>query len=315
MSFKVVVVTRSFGSTSSEPMEILEQHDCEVVRVDEQVPDTVLLEALSAADGLIVGGRKITGSLMSACPRLRVISKHGVGVDHIDVESATAQGIIVTNTPGANANGVADLTIALMLISARPILSANEALLRGEWGTHPGIELWRKTLGLIGLGAIGSAVAKRATGFDMTVLVHDPFVTHDVIHDVGATAASLDELLSASDFVSLHASLTEDTRAIITTSTLARMKPSAYLINTARGDLVDEEALYSALAEGRLAGAALDVFAEEPPRRTDLLSLPNVVATPHIGSHSIESTTNVSTMAAQNTVLALCQQPPISQVN
>jgi len=311
----VVVATRSFGSTSNEPRKILEEHDCAIVLVDERASDAALLDALSTADGLIVGGRQITASFINACPRLRVISKHGVGVDHINLGAAAARGVIVTNTPGANANGVADLTFALMLAVARPIIEANAALKRGEWGRYPGVELWQKTIGLVGLGAIGSAVAKRAAGFDMTVLVHDPFVDHDTARDVGAATASLDELLQVSDFVSLHATLTEDTRAIITASMLARMKRSAYLINTARGELVDEEALFRALATGRLAGAALDVFAVEPPTRVDLVNLPNVVATPHIGSHSVESTTNVSTMAARNTVLVLTQQSPISQVN
>lgn len=315
MRHKVVVVTRSFGSTSNEPGEILERNDCEVVRVDEQEPDNILLEDLSTADGLIVGGRRITGSLMSACPRLRVISKHGVGVDHIDVDSATARGIVVTNTPGANANGVADLALALMLAVARPIISASDALKRGAWGTYQGVELWEKTLGLIGLGAIGSAVAKRAHGFDMNILVFDPFVSADTVREVGATAVSLEELLSASDFVSLHVPLTDATRSIVTTSTLALMKPSSYLINTARGELVDEDALYTALTTERLAGAGLDVLAEEPPSRTELVNLPNVVATPHIGSHSIESITNVSTMAARNAVLVLTDQTPTSQVN
>lgn len=315
MSIKVVVVTRSFGSTSDEPRAILERNGCEVVRVDEQEPDDVLLEDLSTADGVIVGGRRITGTLMSACPRLRVISKHGIGVDRIDVDSATARGIVVTNTPGANANGVADLVLALMLAVARPIISGSDALKRGDWGTYQGVELWEKTLGLIGLGAIGSAVAKRAHGFDMNVLVFDPFVSGDTVREAGATAVSREELLSASDFVSLHVPLTDTTRSIITASTLALMKPSSYLINTARGELVDEDALYAALTTGRLAGAGLDVFAEEPPSRTELVNLPNVVATPHIGSHSIESITKVSTMAARNAVLVLTDQTPISQVN
>ena len=188
MRNKVVIVTRSFGSTSDEPRDILERNDCDVVRVDEQEPDSVLLEALSTADALIVGGRLISESLMSACPKLRVISKHGVGVDHIDVDAAAARGIIVTNTPGANANGVADLALALMLAVARPIMSASDALKRGEWGTYQGVELWEKTLGLIGLGAIGSAVAKRAHGFDMDILVFDPFVSDDTVQGAGAAS-------------------------------------------------------------------------------------------------------------------------------
>jgi D-3-phosphoglycerate dehydrogenase len=312
---QVVVVTRSFGTTSNEPWEILADHDCEVVRVDEDASDSELLSAIASADGLIVGGRFITADLIDRSPQLRVISKHGVGVDHIDIEAAAAHGIVVTNTPGANANGVADLTIALMLAVARPILSGNAALRRGEWGRYPGVELWQKTLGLIGLGAIGTAVAKRAAGFDMRVLVYDPFIGADTIREVGAEEATLDDLLSESDFVSLHVPLTGDTRAIITTSSLSHMKPTAYLINTARGELVDEDALYAALIDGRIAGAGLDVFANEPPVGNDLVDLPNVVATPHIGSHSAESTTNVSTMAAENTVLVLEGRPPISQVN
>ncbi len=314
MTYKVVVATRSFGSTSDIPWDILREGQCEVVIVDVETSNEELMQALRDADGLIVGNRAINSELMQAAPRLKVISMHGVGVDHIDLVAASQQGISVTNCPGANANGVADLTLALMLVVSRPIISANRALRNGQWGKHPGVEIWQKTLGLIGLGKIGLGVARRALGFEMELLVYDPFVDQVTITELGATAVSLKDLLRQSDYVSLHTPLTEQTRGLITEERFKLMKPTAFLINTARGELINEDALYAALKAKTIAGAALDVFSEEPPTNFDLINLPEVIATPHIGTHSRESTTNVSILSAKNTVLTLQNNTPISKV-
>ncbi len=314
MTYKVVVATRSFGSTSDIPWDILREGQCEVVIVDVETSNEELMQALRDADGLIVGNRAINSELMQAAPRLKVISMHGVGVDHIDLVAASQQGISVTNCPGANANGVADLTLALMLVVSRPIISANRALRNGQWGKHPGVEIWQKTLGLIGLGKIGLGVARRALGFEMELLVYDPFVDQVTITELGATAVSLEDLLRQSDYVSLHTPLTEQTRGLITEERFKLMKPTAFLINTARGELINEDALYAALKAKTIAGAALDVFSEEPPTNFDLINLPEVIATPHIGTHSRESTTNVSILSAKNTVLTLQNNTPISKV-
>ncbi|MDJ0959953.1 MAG: phosphoglycerate dehydrogenase [Acidimicrobiia bacterium] len=314
LGHKVAVVSRSFGSTSNEPWEILHEQNCSVVRVDESLDDTALVDGIRDAEAIIIGGHPLTGSVIRSCPRLRVISMNGVGVDHIDIEAATAQSVVVTNCPGTNANGVAELTIALMLAVARPIVSGNRALQSGQWGHFPGIEIAGKTLGVIGMGAIGSTVTRLASCLSMNVLVCDPHVVPSAIEAAGAVQAGFEELLTSADFVSLHVPLSGTTAGIISAEALALMKPTAFLINTARGELVDEAALANALHAGRLAGAGLDVFTEEPPRHSDLIGLSNVVGTPHMGSHSIESTTRASVMAAHNTVLALKGEPPLSTV-
>lgn len=312
---KVVVATRSFGSTSEKPWDVLARGGCEPVNVDvSEISDEALAEALEDADGLIVGGRPVTADIMARAPRLKVISMHGVGVDHIDLEAARTQGITVANCPHANFNGVADLTMGLILAVARRIPEASQALQRGEWGRFMGVEIWKKTLGLVGFGRVGRAVAGRAAGFQMRLLVCDPYVPDDEIEEAHGRAVSLDALTAEADFVSLHTPLTDETRHMINREALQRMKPKAYLINTARGELVDEKALYEALVQGAIAGAALDVFAEEPPAESPLLELPNVVATPHIGAHSRESTTNASIMAARNVVQALHAGEPVHRV-
>lgn len=315
MSYKVVVATRSFGSTSQRPWEVLSDGSCEAVRVDiSKTSDRELADVLSDADGFIVGGRPVTADILAGASRLKIISMHGVGVDHIDLAAAKRQGVIVANCPGANFNSVADLTLGLMLAVARQIPRANQAVHRGEWGRSAGVEIWQKTLGLVGLGAIGRGVARRAAGFEMSVLAYDPYLSAAGVESLGAKAVPLNRLLAEADFVSLHAPLTGKTRNLIDMAALRRMKATAYLINTARGELVDEEALYEGLAQNLIAGAALDVFAKEPPIGNPLLELPNVVATPHMGAHSLEAITNVSILAARNIVQAFQTGEPLHRV-
>lgn len=315
MPYKVVVATRSFGTTSEEPWHVLAKGDCEPIVVDiSQVTDEEFGELLRDADGLIVGRRPVTAEIIASASRLKVISMHGVGVDHIDLEAAKPQGVAVANCPDANFNSVADLTLGLMLAVARQIPQASQAVQRGEWGRFSGVEIWEKTLGLVGLGRIGCGVARRAAGFRMSVLVYDPYLAVSRVEEVGGRAVSLDELLAEADFVSLHAPLNEETLHMMNREALRRMKPTAYLINTSRGELVDEEALYEALTQGVIAGAALDVFTKEPPSDSPLLGLPNVVATPHIGGHSREATTNASITSARNVVQALQTGEPVHRV-
>jgi len=316
MTYKVVIATRSFGSTSDRPWEILAEAGCGPVKVDiNKAADEELTAALRDADAAIVGSRPITAEMINATRQLKVICMHGVGVDHINCEAARAKGVIVANCPGANSDSVADLTIGLMLAAARQIPQRALALQRGEWGHSVGVEIWQKTLGLVGLGRTGRGVAQRATGFKMRILVYDPYLSPTVIEEVGERSASLDELLAEADIVSLHAPATQETHHLINRETLRRMKPTAYLINTARGDLVDEAALCEALTQGLMAGASLDVFAQEPPESdSPLLKLPNVVATPHIGAHSREATTNASVMAARNVAQALQTGEPLHRV-
>jgi D-3-phosphoglycerate dehydrogenase len=185
---------------------------------------------------------------------------------------------------------------------------------QGQWGRHSGSELWNKTLGLIGLGRIGRGVAKRALGFDMKVLAYDPYVSQEQIQPLEVTLTSLDQVIAAADFLSVHAALTDVTRNMIGADQLRAMKPGAYLINTSRGGLVDEAALYQALAEGQIAGAALDTFVDEPPLGSPLLQLDNVVLTPHVGAHTREAIERVGILAARNVVQALQTGEPVCRV-
>jgi len=239
---------------------------------------------------------------------------HGVGVDHIDLKAAARLGIIVANCPGTNNQAVADLTIGLMLALARQIPAVDRKLRQHIWGRHSGSELWQKTLGLVGLGRVGCDVARRALGFEMKILAYDPYVSAAQARASQVTLAPLDEVIAAADFLSLHASLTDETRGLIGAAQLRQMKPTAYLINTARGGLVDEAALYQALTEGVIAGAALDAFAEEPPWNSLLLTLDNVVVTPHIGAHTREAIERVGLLAVQNVVQALQTGEPVCRV-
>ena len=257
---------------------------------------------LADADALIVrSATRVTAELLGHGPRLRVIGRAGVGVDNIDVEAATRRGILVMNTPGGNAVSVAEHTLALLLALTRSVPQWSAAVHAGRWEKSgaAGIELRGKTLGLIGLGRVGIEVARRAHGLEMDVLACDPYISEKVAREVGAELVPLAELLARSDFVSLHAALGPATDKIINAATIGQMKRGARLVNTARGELVDETALAEALRSGRLAGAALDVFAEEPPRGSPLLGLPNVIATPHVAGSTEEAQEEVGYLIAQ----------------
>jgi len=316
MSVRVLIATRSFGSTSPKPWDVLAQAGFETIRADltQKMTEERLIALLDDVDGAIIGAMPMTARVFEGAPKLKVVSTHGVGFDHVDLEAAARHGVIVANCPGANDQAVADLAIGLMVCLARQVVPANRDLRNGEWKNYQGNELWKKTLGLIGLGRIGRAVARRAGGFDMNVLAYDPFVDARQAEAAGTRPASFDEVISSADYLSLHLVLNDQTRNIIGKKELERMKPSAFLINTARGGLVDEDALYTALEAGKLAGAALDVFSEEPPLEQGLLYLPNVVATPHIGAHSKEAIERVGVLAAQNVVQALQTGEPVFRV-
>ena len=267
------------------------------------------LSALGRVDAWIVRGRsQVDGpALRSAAPRLRVVGRTGVGVDNIDLEAARQLGVTVVTAPEASTTGVAELTLGLMLALARDIPAADAALRRGEWpkASMIGSELEGKTLGLVGFGRIGRAVAARAAAFGMSLLAFDPYLDDDAIRAGGAEPASLETLLAGSDYVSLHLPLTAETRGVFDRSAIARMKPGARLVCAARGGLIDEQALHQALAEGRLAGAALDVFAQEPPRDLALLQHPRLVATPHLGAQTVEAQARVAIEITHKVLAAL----------
>ena len=249
---------------------------------------------LPGMDGYIAGLDTIDAVAIDAADHLRVIARYGAGVDRVDVEAAKARGIVVANTPGANTVSVAELAVGLILALARSIPVANHATKAGEWPRLRGLSLEGKIVGLLGFGAIGKQVARRLTGFDCTLLAYDPFPDHDFAAANGVGLVSLDDVLSRADFLSLHLPALPSTRGLVDAGLLARMKPGAYLINTARGELIIEQDLLAALESGHIRGAALDAFQTEPPGADNpLLALPQVIATPHTGAHTDGATSSM----------------------
>lgn len=266
--------------------------------------------ALETAQAWILGTPPVTRSLLERYPQLKVIARRGVGYDSIDVAAAKALGRLLTNTPGGGEPAVADHALAMMLAVGKRLAESHMRMQTGDWRAIVGTELYGKTVGLIGLGRIGRMVAKRLQGFDARVVVYDPYLDDASASAAGVARCSLEDLLRQSDFISLHAPLTPDTRHLINADTLRMVKRGAVLVNTSRGELVDELALLSALEEGALAGAGLDVFAGEkdPQARAtaqQLLALPNVIGTPHTAASTRESLARANAMAADCVAAAL----------
>lgn len=295
---RVLVLARTFGKYSNEPLKLLQDHGFEIVR-----KETINSEDLKDFDAIIVGIQKITRQMLERSS-VKIIAKHGVGVDNIDLEAATEFGIPVTITPNANAISVAELTMCFIFALSKKLIDLHKTLYeKRQFVSTTGIELFGKVLGVIGFGAIGKEVARRALCLGMHVLVYDPYVQEDLLKELGAEKATLEELLKRSDFVSLHVPLNESTRGLIDREKLSLMKQTAYLINTARGGVVDEAALIEALKSGRIAGAALDVFEPEPlPPDSPLFECPNLIMTPHVGAHTYEAILRMNMMAAESIV-------------
>ena len=264
-------------------------------------PDA-LRRIIGAYDGLAIrSATKVTPKLLEEADRLKVIGRAGIGVDNVDIPAATARGIIVMNTPFGNSITTAEHAIAMMFALARQIPQANDSTRAGKWekSRFMGVELTGKTLGIIGAGNIGSIVADRALGLCMKVVAYDPYLTQMRAVDLGIDKVELDELLARADFITLHTPLTDATRGIIDRAALARTKPGVRIVNCARGGLIDEAALREAIESGHVAGAALDVFAEEPARDNPLFDLDQVIATPHLGASTSEAQENVALQVAE----------------
>jgi len=260
-----------------------------------------LNKEIAEADALIVrSATKVTAELLDLAPKLRAVGRAGVGVDNIDLEAATKRGVLVMSTPGGNSVSVAEHTFALLLALARQVPRLDKAIHEGRWekSSAAGTEVRGKTLGLIGLGRIGSEVAVRAEAFDMRVLAYDPYISEAAAREVSVELVPLDKLQAESDFISLHTALSPATQDLINAATIEKMKTGARVINAARGELIDEAALAAALKSGKLAGAALDVFAEEPPKNSPLVGLSNVIATPHVAGSTTEAQEEVGTQVA-----------------
>ena len=267
-----------------------------------RAPEQLATDVADAEAIVVRSATKVTAPLIHAAPRLRVIARAGTGVDNVDVPAASTRGIVVMNAPGANSISVAELAVALMLALARHVPAADAAMKQGKWEKKKflGEEVREKTLGLAGLGRIGQEVARRAASFDMRIIAHDPFISEDVAGDLGVELVSLDDLFARSDFLSLHMPSTPTTKNIVNAERLRKAKKGIRIINTARGDLIDESALADAIESGHVGGAALDVFQKEPTVDHRLQTLPQVVATPHIAASTREGQelVGMETMAA-----------------
>jgi len=315
---RVLVTPTTFGKGDPALRSTLEKTVGEVIfnPMARPLRPSELLPLVKEVDGWIAGLDQIDSSVIEAAGRLQVIARYGVGVDQVDVEAATQRGIVVTNTPGANSVAVAELAIALMLDLGRQICQADKAIRSGQWPRYSGVGLGGKTVGLVGFGAIGREVASRLKPFGCRIVVTDPCVGTDCADTYAVELVPMDELLSSSDFVSLHASLNPSTLGMVGDTFLKKMKKGAFLVNTARGELIDEEALRDALEKGYLRGAALDCFREEPPPPDHpLLHLPQIIATPHTGSHTDEATNAMGWMSLKACLAVLGGEKPAHVVN
>jgi D-3-phosphoglycerate dehydrogenase len=285
-----VLVTDGVSDSGLSPL--LEDSRFEVVRVDKSSSDE-FAEALGEAEALIVrSSTKVTGEMMDLGKKLRVVGRAGVGIDNIDLGACTQRGVAVMNSPAGNTVAAAELTMALILSAVRRVAEADRTMRGGKWDRSrlQGVQLKDRTLGLVGAGRIGSEVAIRCRAFGMDVVAYDPYLTAERAEDLGLALTDLDEVLRTADIISLHVPLNDETTHLIDDEAISRMKPGAFLVNVSRGGVVDEEALARALTEGRLAGAALDVFETEPLAADDpLLALDNIVLTPHLGASTVEA--------------------------
>ncbi|HBT47348.1 MAG TPA: phosphoglycerate dehydrogenase [Peptococcaceae bacterium] len=300
-----------------EGLKILEEAGLEV-EARGKMDEEDLKQSLPLYEALIVrSATRVTAAALAAARELRIIGRAGVGTDNIDVAAATERGILVVNAPEGNTVAAAEHTLALMLAMARNIPQADKLLKEGVWEKKKflGVELRHKTLGILGLGKIGSEVARRARAFEMRLLAYDPFVPPEQAERLEVSLAPLEQVLREADFLTVHLPLTKDTYHLLGRRELGLMKPGARLLNVARGGIVDEEALYEALSRGHLAGAALDVFEQEPATSSPLFELDNVVVTPHLGASTAEAQRAVAVEVARDVVRCLRGEPVHNAVN
>jgi D-3-phosphoglycerate dehydrogenase len=291
---KILITPRSFGKNDDTPFKMLESKGIEIVRNDTGgiMTEEALKAAVSGVDGIIIGVDPLTADVMAAAPGLRAIAKYGVGTDNIDLDYCKEKGIPVSKTIGANSEAVADYTFALILALARKIPMIDRQCRKKDWAKITTSDVSGKKIGLIGLGAIGKGVAKRAKGFGMEVYAYDIYWDEEYALESDVKYAAVEGIIKECDFISLHTPLTEETRNMIGKNELELMKKDAFIVNTARGGLIDEDALLEALIEGRIGGAGLDVFSKEPPDDDRWYTLDNVI----LGSHCSASTTGAADM-------------------
>lgn len=316
--FTVLVTANAFresGAEAEKPIlaaggEVLYPHRMGPLAAEELIP------WLQRADAVIAATDPYTGAVLNACPRLRVIARWGTGYDSVDLAACVERGVVACNAPGMNVETVADYVFGVMLALARKFPHQMAVMSSGGWAEVRGVELFRKTIGIVGFGSIGRAVARRARGFDCRVLAYDPFLSSEQVRDRGGEPATLDRVFQEADFVTLHASLTGDNRGMVHERLLRSMKPGAYFVNAARGPLVDEEALIRALREGWIAGAAVDAYTVEPLRPDHpFRHLPNCLATPHSAFNTVEACAATNRAVAEAVVTGLCGGRPAFTLN
>ena len=302
---KVLVTPTSIKQDSNSPaMEKLRSFATTLVfnTTGKALSENDLISLIADCDGCVAGVDYFTARVLEAAPKLKVISRYGVGFDQIDLAAAKARNVVVCNTPGANSNAAADLTFALLLCLARKMPFLDKKTREGQWPRSIGIELYEKTLGILGLGQVGRAVARRASGFSMRVIAYSPDIDKKYAEANGIVATDFDTVIREADFLTLHCPLTDVTRHFISADEMRSMKKGAILINTARGGIVDEAAAYDFLVSGHLRGMGMDVYETEPPLDSPLLTLENVMLTPHTGSHTTEATDAMAGMSVQNLI-------------
>jgi D-3-phosphoglycerate dehydrogenase len=312
LGFKVLITPRSFEHIKDKFLELLKDAEIEVVMnpYGRVIKEDEMVELIKDMDGIIVGIDPITKRVIDNASKLKVISKYGVGVDNIDLESAKERNIVVTNTPNANSNAVAELTVGLIISVLRNIPLSDRRVREKKWDRFIGYELYRKTLGVIGTGSIGKRVIKLLRGFDLNILCYDKFPDYEWAEKENVKYVNFDELLKRSDIITIHIPLTEETRHLISERELSLMKKTAVIINTSRGGIINERDLYKFLKEGKIYGAGLDVLEDEPPQNSALIELDNVVITSHIGAHTQESIENMAFMAIDNLISVLKGKEP-----
>ena len=315
-SYKVLVASRSFGKATPDVFERLKAAGAEIVPnpLERAPTEADMLSLIKDVDVLISGTEPVSKRVLAVANTLRGIAKHGVGYENIDLAAAKAKKIPVAIAGGTITNSVADMTMGLLLALARKIPAGDRAVKAGRWPRAVGVELAGKTLGIVGLGQIGKALCRRAKGFEMAVVACDTVQDEAFAAQWGVQYVELETLIKTADFISLHAPGGKQTRRLMSSERLAMMKPTAYLINTARGELIDEGALYVALKRNQLAGAALDVFEEEPPGMNPLFELDNFIAAPHSAGQTTEGLRAMGAITCDNELKMLRGEEPSFRV-
>ena len=299
MKGKILITPRSLQHKKSDIIEMLNDYEVLMNETGRPFEENELNELIQDVDGIIVGVDKINRGILDNAKNLKVITKYGVGLDNIDIEYAKKLGIKITYTPGANKESVADLVFTMILELSRQLFKMDKIVRDNRWDKVIGREVYGKVIGIIGTGNIGKSVAKRATGFNMRILGYDMFPDYEFAKEIGMEYVDLQTLLKNSDYITLHIPFTESMHHFIDREELEMIKTTAYIINTSRGELINEEALYEALQQKRLAGAALDVFEIEPPYNSKLIKLENVILSPHCGASTEDAINRMNMMAVE----------------